>query len=533
MDDVKNITAANVKKINEFTRSSDEKVVKSLKGHLRTSPYGSDLAKVVAAAERTEEAVAAHDEAILRGIRAVGADAVSATATATASVERSEEAVAALIETTGRGARAVNEAMETATVKVVAAAERTEEAVAAHDEAILRGIRAVGADAVSATATATASVERSEEAVAALIETTGRGARAVNEAMETATVKVVAAAERTEEAVAAHDEAILRGIRAVGADAVSATATATASVERSEEAVAALIETTGRGARAVNEAMETATVKVVAAAERTEEAVAAHDEAILRGIRAVGADAVSATATATASVERSEEAVAALIETTGRGARAVLSAVKRVNIYPPGDPNRRKPTYLLAGFDDGAHALTDHHRNWLSAFSQFVRNCGKSQPPRIQLRGYASGHKYETPGSSDDSTQFLCRTVNDDALGSRHSDKNNCQLANRRLSRVAAYLSLTNNNPNPTDDDIAKKANNILQDMNSRCKPTQPKFDSTTNQIIVVDPWCELGSMKKSRLNVPDQSHDADKQPHFLNRSVHIVVEDPGDCKGL
>ena len=526
-------------------------------------------------AERTEQAVAANYETTVRSARAVlervQANAESLGQTA-AGVERTEQAVAANYETAVRGAHGALERAQAnaeSLERTAAGVERTEQAVAANYETAVRGAHAalerVQANAESLGRTA-AGVERTEQAVAANYETVVRGANTVLERVEAnaeSLGRTAAGVERTEQAVAANYETALRGTHAalerVQANAESLGRMA-AGVERTEQSVAANYETAVRGANAVLERVQAnaeSLGQTAAGVERTERAVAANYETAVRGTHAalerVQANAESLGRMA-AGVERTEQAVAANYETAVRGTSAALKEVERstafrerIKLVFPRFPVARhefvdrrsgQTRYLLAGFDTTAYILQPDQAQWISAFHEAILSCAVKRQPRLQIRGFASTEQYRGNVEYPGKTPSLCRPGEpNEFFSSNEEDKSrlyNCRLGNRRLASVAAYVRNSNENvgnekliPTPEQVDV------VLEEFDEYCgkigEKTGIELDKNIENITL-HPWCKLGAMRSQRMRPPEEGG---KQPHFLNRSVHYLIDDSGDCKGL
>ena len=110
----------------------------------------------------------------------------------------------------------------------------------------------------------------------------------------------------------------------------------------------------------------------------------------------------------------------------------------------------------------------------------------------------------------------------------------NCRLGNRRLASVAAYVRNNKENvgnekliPTPEQVDV------VLEEFDEYCgkigEKTGIELDKNIENITL-HPWCKLGAMRSQRMRLPEEGG---KQPHFLNRSVHYLIDDSGDCKGL
>jgi hypothetical protein len=307
-----------------------------------------------------------------------------------------------------------------------------------------------------------------------------------------------------------------------------------------------------------------ATTKIVGAirnhsdgAERTEQAVAANYETAVRSARAVlervQANAESLGQTA-AGVERTEQAVAANYETIVRGTHATLNEVgrsttvlERIKLLLPRFPVARhefvdrrggQTRYLLAGFDTTAYILQPDQAQWISAFQDAILSCAVERQPRLQIRGFASTEQYRGNVEYPGKTPSLCMPGEpNEFFSSSEEDKSrlyNCRLGNRRLASVAAYVRNNKENvgnekliPTPEQVDV------MLEEFDEYCSRAGEKTGIELDkniENITLHPWCELGAMRLQRIHLPEKAGD---QPHFLNRSVHYLIDDLGDCKGL
>ena len=179
--------------------------------------------------------------------------------------------------------------------------------------------------------------------------------------------------------------------------------------------------------------------------------------------------------------------------------------------------------YLLAGFDPPKHDLNLHHQRWLGDFYKAIIACAK-QPPRasIRLAGFASAEEFTKPATYQSGN--LCKS------DPKASNVKNCLLANHRVASVAAFIEQIHESKGISSGKVyGDIVNRFVGDIVAYCTENGPevKFgNSELNQIIRIKPWCRFKDMEKARIRIPDPEN----QPHYLNRSVHIIFENLGRC---
>ena len=181
--------------------------------------------------------------------------------------------------------------------------------------------------------------------------------------------------------------------------------------------------------------------------------------------------------------------------------------------------------YLLAGFPLLQSSLNQNQLDWLGDFHKALMSCAKLFPrPSIRLSGFASSEVL--PKELGGEYQNLCKfdRKNPPPSSNINSDINNCRLANLRVARVAAFFEskLPKN---------GKDFNMILEQMDRHCEKGEKIELSPELSHIKIKPWCKVGDMKKERFKMAKLPlDDTEGQPHFLNRSVHIIFEKLGKC---
>ena len=155
-------------------------------------------------------------------------------------------------------------------------------------------------------------------------------------------------------------------------------------------------------------------------------------------------------------------------------------------------PGIRAPmVYSLQYIKPEVSELDHRHEEWLRQFHESARACsGENKRVRIRVRGFASNEPFKD-GSGDRAGD---------------SDEKNRKLANKRASTVKDFLeSLTKNAPDESS-----------------------KLDGSSF-TIESDSWENPEALAKQRL-VEHRIDWGTIQPNFLNRNVHIIIEDAGKC---
>ena len=169
------------------------------------------------------------------------------------------------------------------------------------------------------------------------------------------------------------------------------------------------------------------------------------------------------------------------------------STYPQVIPYVVVDPQKdKKPeikvplVYSLPYIKTGASKLAGSHKKWLQRFYESAGKCsGENRRVRIRVRGFASNEPYTDKNGNK----------------APNSDIQNSRLAKTRAHEVKNFLeSLTKNTP----DGSSKLAGS----------PFTIEFDPWRNPQDLVEHRIGWGTIK----------------PNFLNRSVHIIIEDAGKC---
>ena len=204
------------------------------------------------------------------------------------------------------------------------------------------------------------------------------------------------------------------------------------------------------------------------------------------------------------------------VETLAKHLRPVVSSslVARYTII---SRSGYETIYAVGGFPEAQYALTPDQIIWLKDFRNFLQACDKDDTPtRLRLVGFASAQQhYGQPPQKHDN---LCRTgLANDAT---EPDFPNCYLANQRVAEVASLLNDPENYKKGAVDEMMDR-------LNASCGSGRyPEVALSAG--LIVRPWCEVGRMKRARFNAPGEV-----QPDFLNRSVHLMIQKPGDCANL
>ena len=183
--------------------------------------------------------------------------------------------------------------------------------------------------------------------------------------------------------------------------------------------------------------------------------------------------------------------------------------------------------YLFAGFKPLEYELKGEQFTWLQEFHEVIKLCEPKSGAPIRLRGYASSEPYviqDTFLAPD-----LCKSDNQNSSATK-----NCRLAIRRVASVAAYFQYRDNYPqrSHTPNEGADKSlfdnivRDIIKEMNKHCNEKKAGDLRFVPGYISIKPWCKPKEMQDARLKISD----ARNQPHFLNRSVHIIFENLGSC---
>ena len=198
-------------------------------------------------------------------------------------------------------------------------------------------------------------------------------------------------------------------------------------------------------------------------------------------------------------------------------------------VIVPGEATQT--VYLVTGFARGVSALTRDQHEWLREFGEILRSCGEDGP-KVRLDGLASSEDYlrRTPASQE--LARLCEAPV--GLGIEDvSDQNNCVLANDRAAEAATVLAAAlddgaDGGSGQRDDAAVAQT---LRKMNSHCANSASGSSLPLSQSISVRPLCKFYELDSRRHDVdPDLYPD---QPHFLNRSVRILIRGGEECPGF
>ena len=187
--------------------------------------------------------------------------------------------------------------------------------------------------------------------------------------------------------------------------------------------------------------------------------------------------------------------------------------------------------YLFAGFPTREFDLDDDQRHWLNNFYSAVKSCKNDSEPSIRLVGFASSEPY-----NDDKVmkhENLCVPFD-----RKSPNVKNCYLAHQRVGRVAAffrYLETTGafrqQNRTFKKEEYGGVVQEMMTKMNEHCGTGNKGELDFGLSHIKIKPWCEFREMEDNRiLNIDLPKNKVDGQPHFLNRSVHIIFEKLGKC---
>ena len=188
------------------------------------------------------------------------------------------------------------------------------------------------------------------------------------------------------------------------------------------------------------------------------------------------------------------------------------------------DRSKVQTIYSLAGFQRGVWNLDEYQREWLRAFSGAIRECGANRP-KFSIRGFASTETHEGDIEFFGEHANLCKQKR--RAGESDSERRNCHLANLRLGE-AVHLVRSELEGTGSFMDRNLYMREILNEMNDGCDGADPRDPFDGNGYMVIKPWCKAEDLEKNRYKIP--STELVNQPHFLNRSIHIVIEDSRDC---
>ena len=193
----------------------------------------------------------------------------------------------------------------------------------------------------------------------------------------------------------------------------------------------------------------------------------------------------------------------------------------------PKKPEIKVPlVYSLPYIKPGESELDRGHKEWLRQFYDSAQAYSeKNRPVRIRVRGFASNEPFK------------------DKKGNEipNSDIQNCRLANTRARKVKDFLkNLAKNTPNETRDNGSQIIQSCerpepisasgMGESGSQivCSDESSKLDGAPF-TIEFDPWRTPQELDEQRL-VEHRIDWGTIKPDFLNRSVHIIIEDAGKC---
>ena len=193
----------------------------------------------------------------------------------------------------------------------------------------------------------------------------------------------------------------------------------------------------------------------------------------------------------------------------------------------PQKPEIKVPlVYSLPYIKPGESELDRGHKEWLRQFYDSAQAYSeKNRPVRIRVRGFASNEPFK------------------DKKGNEipNSDIQNCRLANTRARKVKDFLkNLAKNTPDETRDNGSQIIQSCerpepisasgMGESGSQivCSDESSKLDGAPF-TIEFDPWRTPQELDEQRL-VEHRIDWGTIKPDFLNRSVHIIIEDAGKC---
>ena len=193
----------------------------------------------------------------------------------------------------------------------------------------------------------------------------------------------------------------------------------------------------------------------------------------------------------------------------------------------PQKPEIKVPlVYSLPYIKSGESELDPGHKEWLEKFYESAQAYSReNRPVRIRVRGFASNEPFK------------------DKKGNEipNSDIQNCRLANTRARKVKDFLeNFAKNTPDETQDNGSQITQNCkrsdpisaagMGESGSQivCPDASSKLDGAPF-TIEFDPWRTPQELDEQRL-VEHRIGWGTIKPDFLNRSVHIIIEDAGKC---
>lgn len=200
-------------------------------------------------------------------------------------------------------------------------------------------------------------------------------------------------------------------------------------------------------------------------------------------------------------------------------------------IVKPGSKTKSEIRYLFAGYERREYELNDDQHRWLQNFYSAVNSCKNDSEPSIRLVGFASSEPYFD--SKEMKQNNLCAPS-----FPKSPEVKNCYLAHQRVGRVAAFFrhlettgAFRQQNRTFTQEEYDGVTQEIMIRMNDYCKDKEKGDLRFGLSHIKIKPWCKLDEMENNRIsNIALLKNEVDGQPHFLNRSVHIIFENLGKC---
>ena len=111
------------------------------------------------------------------------------------------------------------------------------------------------------------------------------------------------------------------------------------------------------------------------------------------------------------------------------------------------------------------------------------------------------------------------------------SNFNNCYLAIERAAEVASFLEYLHENSGEGDaGNYRNQFADTMKKLNNYCAQGQGGALPSAVPNVRIQPWCESEDMKLKRSRFFGLDHGTDDQFHVLNRSVHLEIQDPGNC---
>lgn len=474
------------------------------------------VAKSVDASAKTNarglEALGAAVETNAEGLEALGR-----------TVKTSAEMSAKGLETLSGSVNAVSGAVAAIGKSVEASAEINAESLEALTAVVETGARTSAQGLAALAAAIETNAEANAASLAALAATVGTNTEMSAKGLETLLGSVKASAETNAE-----------GLKVLSVSVAGIGKSVEASAETNAESLAALAMTVEANAKANAEGLAALGAAVETGAKTNEQGMVALSnsmEAVAASVAAVGKTAETGAAVL-ASVSK---AVASVEEATDKVPGRILQFPVRQ--YEVVDGSRGKTIYTVSTYLTGQYRLGSEQRDWLRGFFASLSNCGTDNPPKILLSGFASSQNYERR-TEPTIHNNLCR-ISDHKDTSRmsseeRSDFNNCYLAVERAAEVASFLKhIDKDSGQKGDENYRDLFAGTMQEMDNYCSQDTTGILPSVVPNIRIEPWCEAKDMAWKRSRTFGLDHGQDGRFHILNRSVHLEIQDPGNCSTL